>query len=408
MGAMATFGIAVGLLLCTVVYVFSLDRHHVDTADYLAAYAAGNLVRGGEVNAIYDHSRLAPIEVSSVDAQYCVPQCPFFEYHWLPGGAIVAAPLSSVDVAASFRLWNVLQLLCLIAAAVLALRSAPWRSNGFTISRAASGVAALAGVGTFFGLFGGQGDGFGALGVAVLLSQWNRRPLFAGAFFGAMAMVAKPNPLVGLGIFVVILGLRKWRLLVGFLGALVVFGLSYFVLLGTEGIRQFAANVVSNADVFTTQSVGISSFILQNVGRNGVIAGYVLDLVPLVLCALFAWKFPTDERKRAWVLVAVVMLSVLGDPHGLWQDFEVLIPAMVWLFALTTQFHEGAASPELAVSPLTGWWLAANFVIFMIWLHEIPLFASPAALLLTVATGLVTWQTYQRAYRPSDVRSSSL
>jgi Glycosyltransferase family 87 len=382
-----TPAVAAALFLSYVVYALTLSPSHIDNADFLPADAAAHLVTQGRIHDIYNRAAVVQVEHSVLDQSGCVEHgCQDLEYHWMPGAALVATVLTPFNYLAAFRVWVVLQLALLLTATVVAVRSAPWRQGVGRSQKVVAGFAGLAGAGTFFHVSGGQADGFTVLGLALAMAWWDRHPARAGAALAIGALIAKPNPLLGVFIFALLIGLRRPKLLLSLAGVSAAIGVVWFALIGAGGWSDFLG-LVSNTQAQLQWDVNISSITSLFGAGSSAQLSYILDVIPLAVIVILGLRSPRDATHRAWIMVCVVFLSVLGSPHDYWQDLVVLLPAAIWWFALTTT-NRGGAAPPVWNTDIAGW-MGASLLTIAFYIYVPAAGVVAAACVLTVGTAAV-------------------
>jgi hypothetical protein len=90
---------------------------------------------------------------------------------------------SAVRRCAAGRVWGIVQLLALIAAVVVAVRSARWPKDSWTVWKVAAALAAVAAMGTLSLLMEAQWTGVNALGLALAYRDWRAGKAGRGALW---------------------------------------------------------------------------------------------------------------------------------------------------------------------------------------------------------------------------------
>lgn len=366
-GALAALGIGLALLVSYVVLWSRVDHGDVNRSDFTASYLGGALWREGHRADLYEPSVQAPRhrELVSPRGGGLLP------FTFAPSAAPVAAALSLLSLDAAYRLWGLVQLAMVIAAALIAARVAARPPDRQVLAVA---IAGAAGVGTAVLLVLGQWDGLGALGMAAGYALWRRgRPLPAGALLMVLTGLAKPHLAIGLGLF--ILACRDRRLIAGAaLGAVALLCL-WVAAVGPAGIDDFLRSAPSlstgaqpTGDLENWQGFAASWF-----GGGAVPAALALaaTLGALAGCAV-AGELKRRGRALEPALAAAVILSLLAAPHLLLHDLVLLAPVLAWLAAWAATVDDGEWPGCLTSRVLVGWTIMNLLMALDLGSHALP------------------------------------
>ena len=254
--------ISAGLLIGYACVWVSVSPQSIGRSDFTATYVGATLFREGYGSRIYDGTLQAQLHAQVVAPDH-IGNLPFVD---APLAAAIAAPVTLLPLDAAYRVWGIVQLLFLIGAVVVAVRSARWPKENWTVWKIASALAALAALGTLSLLMEAQWTGVNALGLALLYRDWRNGKAGRGAVWLVLfAGVAKPH--LALGMVAFALGWRERRVVQGaVVGALGVVVLS-IAAVGVSGVAAFLNLVAQSSTQFTPNSfVGFY-------GLSGVIFG---------------------------------------------------------------------------------------------------------------------------------------
>jgi len=380
-----------------------VDHFHVGRSDFTSIYVGATLLRQGEGSRLYDETLQAPLHARLIapDPEGNLP------YVNPPAAAVVALPFSLLGLDTAWRLWSLLQLVLLAAAAAIAIRAAPWPAATPRLVRLGAGGLSLAGVGTFNLLLLGQWDGLSALGLAAAYAAWRRgRLAWGGALLAMTAAVAKPHLALGLAVFVV--ARRDRRLLAGAAAGLVaVVGISLLAA-GPSGCAGFLHAAMGST---TRWHLG------ELLGFTGLFGSWLDDGLPaqalaalaggaaLAACAGLgdAWRRHPGLLEPA--LAGAVALSLVAAPHLLGHDLTLLAPVAAWsLAAAARRDGLGAVWPGPRGIRVLALWALLNLAALMDISNPRP--APPGRLvpLMLVASGALAWTACSRALRATDDR----
>jgi len=322
--------------------------------DFSASYVAATLLRSGEGARLYDqrleasaHQAILPAD-ARVDLPFITP----------PTSAVLALPFTALDPGAAFRLWSLLQLALLLAAIVVAGRSAPWPETIRAGPRVAVALVALAGAGTFAFLLLGQLDGFSALGLAAAYGSWRSgRPGRAGFWLAFGSAVAKPHLALGLAVWMV--ARRERRALAGSTLGLAVLVTASLVAVGPGGLAGFLGALrLSYGHTPPASTLGLAGLAASWLGDTALaaFAATALALAGLAACAALGARSRSRPAAVETSLAAATAVSLLVSPHLLPHDLVVLAPAFVWASARAATADLVAVWPgRLSLQALLAW-----------------------------------------------------
>jgi hypothetical protein len=336
--ALAVCGLAAALLAVYLSIWSNVTAAQRADSDFSATWVAAQVWRDGQGARLYDqgletarHLPLFPPGALTAGQQ---PDLPFITP---PATAVLAAPLTLLDLTTAYRLWSLLQLALLAAAIAVALRAAPWPPRAPAWLRAAAGLGALAGAGSLRLLLQGQWDGLSALSLALAYWAWRRdRPGWAGALLAGGALLAKPHLAIGVAVWLV--AQRNRRAVAGAAaGAAAVAGASV-LLAGPAAAAGWVRALTSYGSAGHASLASLSgltgllgSWIASAAAAQGLAA--LGSVVALAAC----WRLGDQARRRPQLLepslAGATALSLLAAPHLLIHDLVLLAPALAWTVA---------------------------------------------------------------------------
>jgi hypothetical protein len=118
--------VAVALLLGFLGKWLQVGPTSIGRSDFTSEYVAATLLRDGHGGELYNQALQAQLH-SQVIAPDRVGN---LAYIGMPGEAALAVPVSLLSLDAAFRIWGLVQLALLLAAALVVARAAPWPAEG--------------------------------------------------------------------------------------------------------------------------------------------------------------------------------------------------------------------------------------------------------------------------------------
>ena len=235
----------------------------------------------------------------------------------LPYETILLIPLSYLPQTFAFALWSLLNLACLLGAAMILRRHFP---DFALLTPFAFGP-------TMSLLLNGQDLGILALLMTLAFNRFAReKDLQAGAIL-ALGLFKFPLivPLVA------ILAFRYWRVLAGFVAVAIPLLLASALVVGRQGIHDYVA-LTHGTDAKET------SGILINIrGVVGMLCGthpVVVIALSIALIALAAFV----RGKRIPVFCIAVIVTQLASWHAHLYDALILLIPMAWMYESKSQW----------------------------------------------------------------------
>ena len=329
--ARLVIAVSAGLLIGYACIWASVTPKSIGRSDFTSTYVGATLFREGFASRLYDATLQTRVH-TQVIAPDRVGNLPFVD---APLAAVIAAPVTLLPVDAAYRVWGAVQILILVAAVVVAVRSARWPKDSWTVWKVATSLAAIAALGTLSLLMEAQWTGVNALGLALAYRDWRAGKAGRGALWLVLfAGVAKPHLALGLVAFA--LGWRERRVVQGAVaGAIGVAALS-LAAVGIGGVAGFASLVAQSSTQFSPSGFvglyGLAGTLLgagapaQILWLGGAVVGCVL--------AWFAGAAVRRDRTRLEIgLTVAALMTILSAPHVYIHDLVVLAPMFVWAMA---------------------------------------------------------------------------
>jgi hypothetical protein len=346
--------VAAALVAAFVIRWLAESPAEIARSDFVPLQVAAVIVRSGDAAHLYDPVRQAPVYAAVTQSNH--PGALFYIHAPLAGALVVPFSLAGLDGA--FRLWGLWQLACLIAAAVIAARSAPPRSHGRAVTGLAAAVA-LAVPSTMLMLLEGQDVGVPALLVAcAYLAMRRHRPALAGGALAVAALAGKPHLFLGIAVWILFWGDR--RLIAGAVVGAATATLASLAAVGPAGVAGFAATVLKGRTDFATSLESVSGLFMAWTG-SGVLATLLTALATgsaLVVTAVAARRGGAGRMPLESSLAIAVILSLLSAPHLLAHDAALLAPVFAWMtfVCVAVDRGRGGGRPGPATTTLAAVW----------------------------------------------------
>jgi hypothetical protein len=329
--ALLAGGLACALLLTYLALWLGVSRLEIGRSDFTSTYMGATLLRQGHGSRLYDESLQAPLHARLIAPGDHEGNLPFVNP---PGAALLALPVSALDLPAAYRVWSLLQVVLLALGVAAAVRAAPWPRSTPRGVRPAAWLLGVAGAGTANTLLLGQWDGLLTLGVGMAYASWRHdHNEAAGAWLAAVAVLAKPHLFFGVAAF--LLGRRDRRALLGAVGGLAVVGALSLLLVGPHGMVDFASISLGGTDRWPLRSLlgftGLFGSWLGNSASAHALAA-VCSVVAVAACVVLGARSRRVDMFEP-TLAGTLVLSLVASPHLLGQDLALLAPAAAWLLA---------------------------------------------------------------------------
>lgn len=343
-------------------------------------YAAGQMVRHGQIDNLYDLSAQYKAQ-RQVAADVRIRQAAL-PYNHPPFEALLFVPLTFFPYWTSYLLWTALNLI-LVAASLMILRKR--FSNIRTLSPA---LLALSAVG-FFPLVSSIIQGQDCilllfLVVLALVAFEDEQDIKAGAFLAAgMFRFQLALPLV------LILAVRRWRVLIGFVPVAGILGIISVVMIGWRGAANYVQLVLSleksgaGGSIVSTSMPNLRGIIagLPGVNPDSQIVVIATLASSIAVVALAMWRLRTGIDSLRFSFALATIVAILVSYHALTYDLSLLLPMLLLLFSAPGHDTKADTKADILLLliifliPRFGLpepWLGslAWFVALMIWLFR--------------------------------------
>ena len=393
--ALLAGGLAAALLLTYLVMWSGVSRFEIGRSDFTSTYMGATLLRQGHGTRLYDETLQAPLHARLIADDDHEGNLPFVNP---PGAALLALPVSLLDLAPAYRVWSLLQLVLVALGVAAAVRAAPWSSTTPRPVRIAAWLVGTAGAGAANTLLLGQWDGLLTLGVGMAYASWRReRGGAAGAWLAAVALLAKPHLFFGVAAF--LLGRRDRRALLGALGALAGVGALSLLLVGPHGMVDFARISLGGTDRWPLRSLlgftGLFGSWLGNAPAAHALAA-VGSVAAVALCAALGARSRQPLQFEP-ALAGTLALTLVASPHLLGQDLALLAPATAWLLAWAAARDRRPAWPGFAGRRVLLLWVLLNCTAALDFGNSQPAPPGRIVPIALAALGVVAWRATRTA-----------
>jgi hypothetical protein len=328
--------------------------NEIARSDFVPHQVAALMMRAGDAAHLYDPLRQAQVYAAVTHGNH--PGALFYIH--APIAAVLTLPFSLAGLDGAFRLWGLAQLACLMAAAVIAARSAPPRRHGGVVTALAAAVG-LALPSTLLMLLEGQDVGVPALLLAcAYLAMRRKRPALAGGALAVAALSGKPHLFLGLAVWTLFWGDR--RLIAGAAAGAVAATLVSLAAVGPAGLAGFVSALLTGRFDLTSGRESVAGLFSAWIG-GGVVANVLAALASgalLVVVAVAARRGGQGRMPLESSLAIATILSLASAPH-LWpHDLALLTPAFAWMtvVCVTADRGRGAGLPGPATATLAAVW----------------------------------------------------
>lgn len=314
-------GVAAAIVTVYAVQFARVSQTSVGRSDFTATYMGGLLWSQGHRGDLYDEH----LQTATHDALIAPDREGNLPFVNPPLAAVVASPLSRLSLPDAYRLWQILQLLCLAAAAALAarVRKAAWPRTAATV------LICLAGIGTLAEGLLGQWDGLITLSIAgALWALRGRRRATAGLLLAGGVALAKPH--LGLGLASFILAWGERRVIAGAAAAVVIVALGSLAAVGPSGIAGWISADQADATRWELASfLGFNGFWASWIGHPAAaqVLGGICSAAALGACVWAGRRVARQGAGSTDALGGVTALTLVASPHLLTHDLTLLGPA---------------------------------------------------------------------------------
>jgi hypothetical protein len=329
--ARLVIAVSAGLLIGYACVWASVTPKSIGRSDFTSTYVGATLFREGFGSRLYDATLQTRVHTQVVAPDH-IGNLPFVD---APLAAVIAAPVTLLPLDAAYRVWGIVQLLALIAAVVVAVRSARWPKDSWTVWKVAAALAAVAAAGTLSLLMEAQWTGVNALGLALAYRYWRAGNAGRGALWLVLfAGVAKPH--LALGVIAFALGWRERRFVQGAVAGAIGVAVLSIAAVGIDGVAGFLNLVAQSSTQFAPSSfVGLYGFAGAMLGAGA--PAEILWLAGAVAACVLAWfagaAVRRDRTRLEMGLTVAALMSILAAPHVYIHDLVLLAPMFVWAMA---------------------------------------------------------------------------
>ena len=318
-------------------------------ADFLHFYTIGSVVLSGDKAALYDMERQVQL------SDQLVPEAKGVRYHpaWGPQVALIFAPFATMTFGWALAAWTIVTLIVYaICTRAIWRRTPALASDGMFVALLAVLSPALHNLVAY-----GQTSILAVVAFTLAyLALQAGRPLLAGAAIGLLAY----KPQLGLVAAVVFVVARDWRVVAGALATgLGQLAIAWLVF-GTATMAAYLRTLVglprlANAfEPFPHEAHSLYGFFRLLLPESAVSGAYVVAAIPVLLCAVLAWRSAVPLPLK---FMALMLATVLVSPHLISYDLTITLVALLPLWGWLT---EKPASAPMDNSPRLYRWAAIS------------------------------------------------
>jgi len=327
-------------LIAIIFWVVNGSFYSIYGGDYLAYWSAGLIADQKGYSEIYDLNNLRSVQtqeleslgvlVKTDDSSTPIIPVPYFSFFILPFQF-----LSKIDLVYSYWLWTIFNLIILIGYLVFFMRRI-LPESGTIVNGLKLLIPILISNPVFYNSIIGQ--------VNVLLlvcagefirNAVRKKSILSGLWLGGL--LVKPQLLIL--IIPILLIMRNWKVLIGFVATSGIILVTSFILSGSAGIKAlinlwigYSAGIATNnpEEMINWRMVGLNLNNLLNTSLGWVITG--LGMVLTILALYFLIKQNPPLGSPSWV---ITMLGVFSATLAItWHAHQhmamVLIPFLVY------------------------------------------------------------------------------
>lgn len=309
-------------------------------SDYLAFWSAGKIADENGYSEIYDLNNLSSVQKQALLTQGNInnKSLPSYSPNPAPVFSIFILPfqfLSRIDIRAGYWTWTIINLAILIVYLVSFLNSILPGSEVIT-TNAKTILLVLASFPVFSNIFQGQVQVFPLVCVGEFIRYALRKNLIlSGVWLGGLLL--KPQLLII--IIPLILIMRNWKTLIGFIVSSGVVLITSFMLSGFAGINalinlwtKYSVGMATNAPEFMInwRMIGLNLNHIFNTSFGWVITGVGMALTVYVVWVLI--KFNPLYGSSQWVIsmLGIFSATLIFTWHSHYHMALVLLPFFVF------------------------------------------------------------------------------
>jgi len=327
-------------LIFIIVWVVNGSFFSIYGRDYLAYWSAGKIADQKGYSKIYDLNNLRSVQTQELESlgvlsktdesSTLVIPVPYFSFFVLPFQI-----LSKIDLVNGYWLWTILNLIILIGYLVFFMRKL-LPENGTKVNYLKLLIPILISYPVIHNLI------FGQVNVLLLVcagefirNAVRKKSILSGLWLGGL--LVKPQLLIL--IIPIILIMRNWKVLMGFVASSGIILVTSLILSGSAGIKalinlwtRYSVSIATNSPevMINWRMVGVNLNNLLNTSLGWVIIG--LGMVLTILALYFLIKQNPPLGSPSWV---ITMLGVFSATLAItWHAHQhmamVLIPFLVY------------------------------------------------------------------------------
>jgi hypothetical protein len=368
--------------------------------DFTAFYAAGKLINDGMASQLYDLNTISWVEYTAAGGP--VGGSGMLPYFNPPFFGLLFSPLAHLSLQQAYQVWNILCLGLLAINSILLWRLArplatPWR------------IVLLAGYLSLyplvFGLRLGQFSLILQLSIAagfILLRDGRDR--WAGASFALLLI--KPELVLPIALYLAVK--RRWAVFHTLIPLTVAAIAVSIAMIGLKESLEYPgylmrSTTLSDAGVAPNLMINWAGLIAASFGHGAstvrpIVAG-ILGLAGIGAVIWLSTRRSRPSQSRvAFEWLALILATMLADPHFYLQDTIIAVPmAVAALAAMTTDVQRAIAGLMMAAS-----WGIQRLALYPNQVMEVNLFAISLAIIFCAA---IAWLWYNSSNLQSRNRA---
>ncbi|MCJ7695923.1 MAG: glycosyltransferase 87 family protein, partial [Anaerolineaceae bacterium] len=334
--------IITGCLNIFAINVLVVDGSFFSTygADYLAYWSAGKIADHKGYSEIYDLNNLGSVQTQELTSLGVLPKTdgsaiPILPVAYLSFFVLPFQILSRIDLVDSYWIWTILNLIILIGYLVFYLRKT-LPESGAVVNGLKLFIPVLISYPVFYNIIIGQ--------VEVLLvvcagefirNAVRKKSILSGLWLGGL--LVKPQLLIL--IIPIIIILRNWKVLMGFVASSGIILVTSFILSGSAGIKglinlwtRYSVGIATGSPeaMINWRMVGLNLNNLFNTSLGWIVSGFGMVLTILALYFLLNKISPFGSPSWVTTMLGVFSATLAITWHAHQHMAMILIPFLVY------------------------------------------------------------------------------
>jgi Glycosyltransferase family 87 len=293
-------------------------------------YAAGEMVRTGQTAALYDLSVQYRVQ-KQIAPEVRIRRGPL-PYNHPPFEALLFLPFTLVPYWPAYLLWTTVNLVLVVATLTLLRKQAPEIQGWPPVF---AGLAAAAFPPMVSSLIQGHDCILLLFLYVVALAAFEREhDVVSGAVLAAgLFRLQLALPLL------LILAVRRWRLLLGFVPVAAALAALSVAMIGWHGAFGYVQVVLSleksgaGGSIVAAGMPNLRGMIAGVPGINAALGTLLTAVSSIVVVAVAMWRMRSRQNSARFSFTLATLAALLVSYHALTYDLVLLFPAVLLLFA---------------------------------------------------------------------------